>query len=66
MGMNAGNVNCPACGFYFSIVRNVAGRRRRRRCHKCSHRFTTYEVNEADMKIFRAVEVFLNSAKDLK
>jgi len=38
------------------------GDRRRRRCKRCGHRWTTYEVTEAELERLRAVEA---KARDL-
>jgi transcriptional regulator NrdR family protein len=64
---------CPICEHTVSSVmdsRNTGGaRRRRRRCNKCGHRYTTYEVDKATYDLicialdrFKTVPAMLRAA----
>lgn len=55
-------MSCPICKNDECEVLEKRQDRRRRRCKRCGHRFTTYEVSEAELERLRAVEA---KARDL-
>jgi transcriptional regulator NrdR family protein len=60
-------MNCPKCGFAYSVVKDSRntdiGKRRRRECSGCGFRYTAIEILETEYKKYRQV---LRSAETLK
>lgn len=54
------SVQCPQCNGESSVIDWRDGedaRRRRRKCNKCSHRYTTYEIHAKDYERMRRLNV---------
>lgn len=51
-------MNCPQCGHEKTEVRDSRPYgetiRRRRRCHACAHRFSTYEILQEEYDVIAA------------
>lgn len=56
------SLGCPVCHYDHTEVLEKRGDRRRRRCKRCKHPFTTYELAEAEVQRLRTVEA---KARDL-
>lgn len=55
-------LTCPICQHDETDVIEKRGERRRRKCKRCRHPFTTYELSEAEVERLRSVEA---KARDL-
>lgn len=70
-GSNKGGYRCPECRSYDTHVVDsrtpgtVDYKCRRRECLACSHRFTTYELSEAEYKRLITARRFAQSAEKL-
>lgn len=47
---------CPVCNFGETRIIEHHGNRRRRRCGRCMHRWTTYEVSAERLEQLEAIE----------
>lgn len=60
-------MNCPKCGFAYSVVKDSRntdiGKRRRRECSGCGFRYTAIEILETEHKKYR---MMLRSVEKLK